>query len=58
MLPLKEAAQYLRMGKSTLYQCANRGKIRCYRPPAGPILFNIDDLDTWLDMAEIPAGKG
>jgi excisionase family DNA binding protein len=56
MLSLKEAAQYIRMGKSTLYQCANRGKIRCYKPPVGQILFNIEDLDKWLDMSEIPAG--
>jgi excisionase family DNA binding protein len=56
MMPLKEAAQYLHMGKSTLYQCANRGKIRFYKPPVGQMLFNVEDLDAWLDMSEIPAG--
>jgi excisionase family DNA binding protein len=58
MLSLKEAAQYIHMGKSTLYQCANRGKIRCYKPPVGQILFNVEDLDAWLDMSEISAGTG
>jgi excisionase family DNA binding protein len=56
MLSLKEAAQYIRMGKSTLYQCANRGKIRFYKPPVGQILFNVEDLDAWLDTSEIPVG--
>jgi excisionase family DNA binding protein len=56
MLPLKEAAQYIHIGKSTLYQCANSGKIRFYKPPVGQILFNVEDLDAWLDMSEIPAG--
>ena len=56
MLTLKEAADYLRMGKSTLYECVEDGSIRYYRPPRGKILFNIDDLDKWLDMAEVPAG--
>jgi excisionase family DNA binding protein len=55
MLTLKEAAQYIRMGKSTLYQCANCGKIRFYKPPAGQMLFNVEDLDAWLDASEIPA---
>jgi excisionase family DNA binding protein len=44
------------MGKSTLYECVNKNSIRCYRPPRGVMLFNVEDLDKWLDMAEIPAG--
>ena len=56
MLTLKEAADYIRMGKSTLYECANNNSIRCFRPPLGVMLFNIDDLDKWLDIAEIPSG--
>jgi excisionase family DNA binding protein len=54
MLTLDEAAKYLRMGKSTLYK--NKNKIRCFRPPCGPMLFNIEYLDAWLDKSEIPAG--
>ncbi|MDR1389567.1 MAG: helix-turn-helix domain-containing protein [Treponema sp.] len=56
MLTLEEAAKYIRMGKSTLYDCVNKNSIRCFRPPQGPMLFNVEDLDKWLDMAEIPAG--
>jgi excisionase family DNA binding protein len=56
MLTLEEAAKYLRMGKSTLYDCVNKNNIRCFRPPRGPILFNVEDLDAWLDKSEIPAG--
>ena len=55
MLTLNEAAKYLRLGKSTLYECANKCMIRSYKPPRGPKLFNVDDLDKWLDIAEIPA---
>ena len=58
MLTLAEAALYIRMGKSTLYKCASNNSIRCYRPPRGTLLFNVEDLDEWLDMAEIPAGYG
>jgi excisionase family DNA binding protein len=56
ILTLAEAAKYLRMGKSTLYNCVNKNKIRCFRPPCGPMLFNVEDLDAWLDKSEIPAG--
>jgi len=56
MLTLEEAAKYLRMGKSTLYECVNDNSIRCFRPPRGKILFNVEDLDAWLDKGEIPAG--
>jgi len=58
MRTLEEAAKYLRMGKSTLYECANDGSIRCFRPKRGKILFNIDDLDAWLDTSEMPASVG
>ena len=56
MLKLKEAASYIRMGKSTLYDCADKNLIRCFRPARGAILFYLDDLDDWLDKGEIPAG--
>ena len=57
MLTLDEAAKYLRIGKSTLYECASKCRIRYYKPPRGKILFHIDDLDTWLDKSEVPAGN-
>ena len=56
MLTLKEAAEYLRMGKSTLYECTKKTTIRYFKPPRGQILFNINDLDAWLDTSEIPSG--
>jgi len=56
MLSLDEAAKYLRMGKSTLYECVYNGSIRHFKPPRGKILFNVDDLDAWLDKSEVPAG--
>lgn len=56
MLTLEEAAKYLRMGKSTLYECINNSLIDCHRPPRGKILFNIEVLDAWLDKSEVPAG--
>jgi len=56
MLTLEEASKYLRMGKSTLYECVNDGLIDCHRPPRGKILFNIEVLDAWLDRSEVPAG--
>ncbi|MDR2865748.1 MAG: helix-turn-helix domain-containing protein [Spirochaetaceae bacterium] len=56
MLTLAEAAAYLRMGKSTLYDCSTKCKIRSFPQPVGPRLFYIDDLDAWLDKSEIPAG--
>jgi excisionase family DNA binding protein len=49
---LAEAAEYLHMGKSTLYEKARRGIIPSIRPPFGKILFNIDDLDAWLDAGK------
>lgn len=56
MLTLEEAAKYLRMGKSTLYECVYNGSIRHFKPPRGKILFHVDDLDAWLEKSEVPAG--
>jgi excisionase family DNA binding protein len=56
MLTLKEASQYIRMGVTTLYECINDGSITYYQPARGVKLFNIDDLNAWLDIGKIPAG--
>ncbi len=53
MLTLEEAAKYIRMAKSTLYACIHKNIIRHFRPVRGKILFNVDDLDAWLDVGEI-----
>jgi len=46
-LTLKEAAQYLKMGKSTLYEFARKGNV-----PAHKIgrawRFDTEELDGWL----------
>ena len=55
MLTLEEAARYLRMGKTTLYECVHDNSIRHFRPPRGKILFKVEDLDAWLDTSEVPA---
>lgn len=49
LLTLKEAAEYLRMGPSTLYEKSNKGIIPCLPQPQGKKLFNIDVLDAWLE---------
>ena len=54
LLTLKEAAKYIRMGESTLYQ--HRHKVGFIQPPKGKILFHIDALDAWIDVGTIPAG--
>jgi excisionase family DNA binding protein len=55
MLTLEEAANYIRIGKSTLYRC--RHKIGFHKPPVGKITFDIQDLDAWLEKSKIPAGR-
>jgi excisionase family DNA binding protein len=49
---LAEAAKYLHMGVSTLYVKAKRGVIPSIRPPFGKYLFDIDELDAWLDAGK------
>ena len=56
LLTLAEAAKYIHIGQSTLYECVRKCRIRYYKPPRGKILFNIDDLDAWLDKSEVPPG--
>jgi excisionase family DNA binding protein len=58
ILTLKEAADYLRMGKSTLYEKSNKGIIPCFPPSKGKKLFNIDVLDAWLEGNPVGTVKG
>jgi len=46
LLTIDEAAEYIRMGPSTLYQ--KRYKIPHFSPPNGRILFDSAALDDWL----------
>jgi excisionase family DNA binding protein len=43
-LQVKEAAQYLRIGKSTMYSLKNRIP---HRDHAGRVIFHKDDLDAY-----------
>ena len=51
MLTIKEAAQYLRMGESTLYEKVRQNKIKSCNP-AGKYLFNIDYLNALIENSE------
>jgi excisionase family DNA binding protein len=56
LLTIDEAAKYIRMGKTTFYDCINSGDISFFRPPWGKILLDTADLDDWLRMSKVPAG--
>jgi excisionase family DNA binding protein len=50
-LTLAEAAQFLRMSRSSLYQ---RRDIPKYRRPGGrTLLFDQDELETWLKQGRL-----
>jgi len=55
MRTIDEAADYLRMGRSTLYETYYDGLITGYPQKKGPMLFNVDDLDAWLETCKNPA---
>jgi excisionase family DNA binding protein len=56
LLTLKEAAEYIHIGLTTLYECINSGKIPFFRPPKGKILIDTADLDDWLRTSKVPSG--
>jgi excisionase family DNA binding protein len=56
LLTIDEAVQYIRMGKTTLYDCVNHARIPFFRPSRGKILFDTADLDDWLRKSKVPAG--
>lgn len=46
-MALEEAAQYLKMGKSTLYDLARKGKVPAHK--MGRVWrFDEEELDQWL----------
>ena len=55
LLTVDEAAKYIRMGKTSFYDCINRGDFAFFRPPKGKILVDSAVLDEWLRNSEIPA---
>jgi excisionase family DNA binding protein len=56
LLSVKEATEYIRLGKTTLYDCVHSGAIPFFRPPRGKILLDSADLDDWLRISKVPAG--
>jgi excisionase family DNA binding protein len=56
LVTIDEGAEYIRLGKTTLYECIHSGKIPFFRPPRGKILLDTADLDDWLRISKVPAG--
>jgi len=53
VIALKEAADYLKIGSSTLYRMANSGVIPGFRVGSG-WRFAVETLDTWRLRQERP----
>ena len=50
LLRTKEAAEYMAMSKDTILEMADTGELPfIQRKPHGPWLFDIRDLDAWID---------
>jgi excisionase family DNA binding protein len=56
LLTIDEAAKYIRLGKTSLYDCIHGGNIPFFRPPRGKILLDSADLDDWLRVSKVSAG--
>jgi excisionase family DNA binding protein len=56
LLTVNEAAKYIHIGLTSLYECIHSGKITFFRPPGGKILLDTADLDDWLRVSKVPAG--
>ena len=55
-LKLKEAANYLKMGRSTLYKLANKGEIPSHK--AGrEWRFDAEELDEWMKSDKLTLSK-
>jgi len=55
-LKLKEAANYLKMGRSTLYKLANKGEIPAHK--AGrEWRFDAEELDKWMKSDNLTLPK-
>jgi excisionase family DNA binding protein len=56
LVTIDEGAEYIRLGKTTLYDCIHSGKLPFFRPPRGKLLLDTADLDDWLRVSKVPAG--
>lgn len=52
-LTLGEAAKYLKMGKSTLYDLARKGNISAHKM-GREWRFDAEELDEWLKAGKLP----
>ena len=55
LMTVDEAVKYIRMGKTSLYECLGR-EIPFFRRPTGKIVIDSADLDDYLRMSRVPAG--
>lgn len=53
LLTVRDAARFLNMSKSFLYQLAASRKIACYKIGQGAIRFRLDDLLTYLEECRV-----
>jgi excisionase family DNA binding protein len=56
LLTINEAAEYIHMSLTTLYECVHSRTIPFFRPPKGRILIDTADLNDWLRVSKVPAG--
>lgn len=55
-LKLKEAAEYLKMGRSTLYKLVNEEKVPAHK--AGrEWRFDAEELDEWMKSGKLASPK-
>jgi excisionase family DNA binding protein len=56
LVTVNEAAKYIHVGLTTMYECVHSGVIPFFRPPMGRILLDTADLDDWLRISKVPVG--
>ncbi|MGV0939986.1 helix-turn-helix domain-containing protein [Empedobacter sp. ULE_I140] len=51
-ISFKEAIDYLKVSKSTLYKLTSNREIEFYKPNRGKIYFKLEDLDNWINKGK------
>ncbi|WP_291073028.1 helix-turn-helix domain-containing protein [Empedobacter sp. UBA5987] len=51
-ISFKEAIDYLKVSKSTLYKLTSNREIEFYKPNGGKIYFKLEDLDSWINKGK------
>lgn len=53
LIRIRQAAEYLSVSEWTLRQMAHNGDIQfIQRTPQSPMLFDLRDLDSWIEQAK------